>query len=322
MRIIYLGTPEFAVPTLERLIEEKDFEVVGAVCQPDRPRGRGNKVSPPPVKETALQHGIPVLQPERLSRARDVVEAMRNLNPDVIVMVAFGQILKEEVLKLPRMGVINLHGSLLPQYRGAAPINWAILNGDTKTGITTMQTETGVDTGPMLLKAEIAIGADMTAPELAKELSAAGAELIVETLKGLQDGSVKPERQNDDEATFAPILTKEMGEIDWTKPARQIHDKVRGLVPWPGTSTIFRGVVLKIVKTELVIGEDTAAAPGRIIVTANKDVLIACGPDGQERLRLLVVKPQGKGDIEARSWVNGAHLAPAEQFEPFKQIAT
>lgn len=317
VRIIYLGTPEFAVPTLKRLIEEKDFEVVAAVCQPDRPKGRGNKIVPPPVKETALAHGIQVLQPEKLSKAPEIVQAMRDLNPDVIVMVAFGQILKEAVLKLPRLGVINLHGSLLPHYRGAAPINWAILNGDTKTGITTMQTEAGVDTGPMLLKAEVEIDENMTAPELAEKLSTVGAELIIKTLRGLEDGSVKPERQSDEEATFAPILTKEMAEIDWTKSAKQIHDQVRGLVPWPGTSTTFRGTALKIVKTELVKDANSNSgrkAPGTILPDG-KTVAIACGADGEERLKLLLVKPQGKGNVEARSWVNGVRLGESEKFE-------
>lgn len=326
MRVIFLGTPEFAVPTLERLIEEKDFEVVGVVCQPDRPKGRGNKIVAPPVKEKALQHGIPVLQPEKLSKAKETVEAMRAMKPDVIVMVAFGQILKEVVLQMPPMGVINIHGSLLPHYRGAAPINWSIINGDTITGITTMQTEAGVDTGPMLLKGEVEIGENMTAPELAVKLSKIGAELIITTLRGLKDGSVKPEPQNDEEATFAPILTKEMGELDWTKPARQIHNLVRALLPWPGTSTVFRGVPLKIVTTEIVKDghsetDHPRKTPGTIL-SQSKDVLIACGESGTERLRLVTVKPQGKGDIPARSWINGIHLKDEERFESFQQIAT
>ncbi len=319
MRIIYLGTPEFAVPTLKRLIEEPGFDVVAAVCQPDRPKGRGNKVLPPPVKQAAIERNIPVLQPEKLSRAKEIVETMKGLNPDVIVMVAFGQILREPVLNMAPYGVINLHGSLLPQYRGAAPINWAILNGDTVAGITTMQTEAGVDTGPMLLKDSIALDDNMNAHELAEALAAIGAELIVKTLKGLADGSVTPQKQNDDEATFAPILTKEMADIDWTRPARNIHNQVRGLVGWPGTATVFRGVPLKIVKTELVIGNTEALANGTLI-TQNKDVLVACGSNGEERLRLLTVKPQGKGDIEARNWVNGAHVAANECFEPCKQL--
>jgi methionyl-tRNA formyltransferase len=324
VRIIFLGTPEFAVPTLVRLIEENDFEVVGVVCQPDRPKGRGNKIVAPPVKETAVRHGIPVLQPEKLSRSPEIVEAMRELKPDVIVMVAFGQILKEVVLQLPPMGVINIHGSLLPQYRGAAPINWSIINGETVTGITTMQTEAGVDTGPMLLKGETEIGENITAPELADALSKVGADLIVKTLRGLKDGSVKPERQNDDEATFAPIMTKEMGELDWSKPAREIHNLVRGLVPWPGTSTVFRGTPLKIVTTELPKDgteiQQASKAPGTVLLV-NKDVVIACGAEGNERLRLITVKPQGKGDIPARSWINGIHLQDEERFESFQQVA-
>ncbi len=324
MRIIYLGTPEFAVPTLKRLIEEKDFEVVAAVCQPDRPKGRGNKLAAPPVKVTAQEHGIPVLQPEKLAKAPEIVQAMRDLNPDVIVMVAFGQILKEAVLKMPPYGVINLHGSLLPHYRGAAPINWSILNGDTKTGITTMQTEAGVDTGPMLLKAEVEITENMTAPELAEKLSTVGAELIVKTLRGLKDGSVTPEKQDDSLATFAPIMTKEMADIDWSKSARHIHNQVRGLVPWPGTSTVFRGTQLKIVKTELVKdgGTNQKELPPGTILTTSKEVLVSCGATGSERLRLVLVKPQGKGDVEARSWANGARLTDSDRFENSKQLAT
>lgn len=324
MRIIYLGTPDFAVPTLKRLIEEKDFEVVAAVCQPDRPKGRGNKVVPPPVKVTALEHGIQVLQPEKLAKAPEIVQAMRDLNPDVIVMVAFGQILKEVVLKMPPFGVINLHGSLLPHYRGAAPINWSILNGDTKTGITTMQTEAGVDTGPMLLKAEVEITENMTAPELAEQLATIGAELIVKTLRGLKDGSVRPEVQDDSLATFAPILTKEMADIAWTKSAQHIHNQVRGLVPWPGTSTSFRGSQLKIVKTELVKdgGSGQNSLPPGTVLTTSKDVMVACGEGGTERIRLVLVKPPGKGDVDARSWANGARLTESERFEETKQLAT
>ncbi len=327
MRIIFLGTPEFAVPTLQRLLEEKDFDVVGVVCQPDRPKGRGNKVVAPPVKQTAVEHGIPVLQPEKLSKAKDIVQAMRDMKPDVIVMVAFGQILKEEVLQLPPMGVINIHGSLLPKYRGAAPINWSIINGDTVTGITTMQTEAGVDTGPMLLKGEVEITENMTAPELADAMAKVGADLIVTTLRGLKDGTVKPEKQNDDEATFAPIMTKEMGELDWTKPARQIHNLVRALLPWPGTSTTFRGTAIKIVTTEIIKdGRGETAHPAKTpgsILSENKDVVIACGANGTERLRLITVKPQGKGDIPARSWINGIHLKDGDCFESHQtQIAT
>ena len=322
MRIIYLGTPEFAVPTLKRLIEEKDFEVVAAVCQPDRPKGRGNKVVAPPVKVKAQEHGIPVLQPEKLAKAPEIVQAMRDLKPDVIVMVAFGQILKEVVLKMAPFGVINLHGSLLPQYRGAAPINWSILNGDTKTGITTMQTEAGVDTGPMLLKAEVEITENMTAPELAEKLSHIGAELIVKTLRGLKDGSVKPEVQDDSLATFAPIMTKEMADICWTKSAQHIHNQVRGLVPWPGTTTGFRGGQLKIVKTELVKegGREQKALPPGTVLATGKDVVVACGEAGTERLKIVLVRPPGKGDVDARSWANGARLSESERFEEAKQL--
>lgn len=310
-----MGTPEFAVAPLKKLLSEKEFEVVGVVCQPDRPKGRGNKVVPPPVKEVALEHNIQVFQPEKLSRAKDVVEGMRALNADVIVMVAFGQILKEPVLSLVPHGVINIHGSLLPKYRGAAPINWVILNGETETGITTMKTDAGVDTGDMLLKGTTPIGPDMTAPELADVLAQIGADLIVDTLRGLRDGSITPEKQNDAEHTYAPMLTKEMADIDWSRTAKEIHNQVRGLLPWPGTSTGFRGTVLKISKTSVPTDADkSATAPGTIMISG-KDVLISCGKAGDERIKLVTVKPQGKGDIDARDWANGARLANAEKFE-------
>ncbi len=313
MRVIFLGTPEFAVPTLKALINEPDFDVVAVVCQPDRPKGRGNKVVPPPVKEVAEQHGIRVLQPEKLSKAKDMVEEMRQLQPDVIVMVAFGQILKEPVLTMAPMGVINLHGSVLPRYRGAAPINWSIINGETKCGVTTMKTDAGVDTGPMLLKHEVDIDENMTAPELSEKLSHIGAPLIVETLRRLKSGTLQPETQNDAESNYAPMLKKEMGEIDWRRKAKEIHNLVRGLQPWPGTWANFRGTQLKISKTGLT-DSSTAVAPGTIVISG-KDIIVACGPDGVERLKLITVRPQGKPDMEARNWANGARLTQGERFD-------
>src|SRR5262249_46239767 len=204
LRIVFLGTPEFAVPTLEALIAQPNVEVIAVVTQPDRPAGRNQKIHVPPSKRVALLHNIPVLQPESLAKAPETVEMLRVLNPDLIVMVAFGQILKKAVLNLPRLGVVNLHASLLPAYRGAAPINWAIINGDRETGITTMFTEAGVDTGPTLLKKFLPIDPDIDAEALAQQMSVAGAKLVIETLEKLTTDGLKPERQDDTRATYAP----------------------------------------------------------------------------------------------------------------------
>lgn len=231
MRVLFLGTPEFAVPTLQHLLDFSKVEVVGVVTQPDRPAGRGNKMHPPPTKILAEQHGIPVLQPVSLAKSPEIVEQMRALNSDVIVMVAFGQILKKAVLSMPPQGVINVHASLLPHYRGAAPLNWSIINGDTVTGVTTMFTEAGVDTGPMLLKKEVEIGPDMTSEELAQVLSHEGAVLLIQTLEKLIDKTLVPERQDDALATFAPMMNKDLGHIDWSQSPHKVHNLVRGIIP-------------------------------------------------------------------------------------------
>lgn len=327
MRVIYLGTPEFAVPTLKALIDDPFFEVVAAVCQPDRPRGRGNKVQAPPVKQTAVAAGITVLQPEKLGASPETVEAMAALKPDVLVMVAFGQILKKAVLEMAPLGVINLHGSLLPELRGAAPINWAILRGLEQTGITTMQTDRGVDTGAMLLKEKIDIPVDMDAIELGAKMAQVGADLMVRTLKGLADGSVKPIPQDDTLSTYAPLLEKEMGAIDWRDGARKIHDQVRGLRPWPGAFTGFNQQVLKINRTALPGPEPgtegpasskSQLSPGTLILASGKgrsSVLVACGENGGERLELISVQPPGKPGTDAQAWANGVHLKDGDRLE-------
>lgn len=314
MRIIYLGTPEFAVPTLEKLISWDGAEVVGLVTQPDRPAGRGNKVIPPPTKVVAEKHSIPVLQPERLSKSPNVVQAMRNMQPDVLVMVAFGQILKKEVLTMAPMGVVNLHGSLLPALRGAAPINWSIINGDKTAGVTTMFSEAGVDTGPMLLKYEVAVGADTTAQELAHELSIAGADLVLETLKQLQAGTLQAVRQDDSLSTMAPRLDKELGRIDWSLPACKIHNLVRGLVPWPGAFTTFRGDVLKIHKTAPNIAKQPPGASVGQLYQDGGNIFVACGPNADDSIQLLEVQPPNKARMSARDWMNGAHIAVSERL--------
>jgi methionyl-tRNA formyltransferase len=314
VRIIYLGTPEFAVPTLEKLISWDGAEVVGLVTQPDRPAGRGNKVIPPPTKVVAEKHGIPVLQPEKLSKSPDVVQSMRDMQPDVLVMVAFGQILKKEVLTMAPMGVVNLHGSVLPALRGAAPINWSIINGDKTAGITTMFSEAGVDTGPMLLKHEVQLGQDTTAEELAHELSIIGADLVLETLKQLQAGTLQGTPQDDSLATMAPRLDKELGRIDWSQAARKIHNLVRGLVPWPGTFTTFRGDVLKIHKTARVNAKRPPGAAVGELFQDGGNIFVACGPNADDAIQLIEVQPPNKARMSARDWMNGAHVTVGERL--------
>jgi methionyl-tRNA formyltransferase len=313
VRVIFLGTPEFAVPTLQALIDSRQDKVVAVVCQPDRPAGRGNKVKEPPVKAVAARHGIEVLQPTRLSKSPEVVERLKELNADVIVMVAFGQILKQSMLSLTKYGVINVHGSLLPKYRGAAPINWAIIKGETKTGVTTMITEAGVDTGPMLLKEEIEIGQDMTSAELGDQMSHVGANLLIKTLDLLRDGKLQPDRQNEEEASLAPILSKDTGHINWTNSPQEIHNLTRGLLPWPSASTTFSGNQLKILKTKLVDKPSTSDQPGIIHIETGK-VYASCGPNGFELIELVEVQPANKQKLDARSWANGARLFGGEKL--------
>jgi len=315
MRVIFLGTPDFAVPTLEKLIAWPEAEVVAVVAQPDRPAGRGNKLRKPATAQVAEAHGIQLLQPEKLSRSPETVEAMRVLEPDVLVMVAFGQILKKPVLYMAPHGVVNLHGSLLPKYRGAAPINWAIINGETTTGITTMFSDEGVDTGKMLLKRDVAIGPNATAGEIALELAVIGADLVIETLARLKDGRLEPQAQDDGLATYAPLLKKEMGRIDWSGPAQDIHNLVRGLMPWPGSYAQFQGAQLKITRTApATLKRPESVAPGTITSVAGS-ITVACGADGRDRLELLEVKPENRGAMKARDWANGVRLQTGTVFD-------
>lgn len=315
------------MPPLTELIASSEFEVVAVVSQPDRPAGRGNKLHAPPTKMVAQDHNIPVFQPSSLSKDKECVDALRQLEPDYAVMVAFGQILKKSMLELPKHGIVNIHASLLPKYRGAAPINWAVINGDTETGITTMFTEAGVDTGPMLMKAVVPIPLEMTADELAKQLSQVGAKLVVLTLRGLRDGTVRPEPQDSSLATVAPMMSKELGKIDWKQSALQIHNLVRGLVPWPGAYTRFRDGNLKILSTRP-SSAGSVTLPGQIRIEKESSesgshtakhgascILVACGADGSDRLELLSVQPPGKNSTLAHDWANGARLAADEGFE-------
>ena len=239
IRIVFCGTPEFAVPTLQRLIAEPGFAIEAVISQPDRPRGRGQQVASSPVKEVALEAGLYVYQPETI-KSDSAYEFFKRLQPDAVVIIAYGQIIPPRLIEIPRLGWINLHASLLPKYRGAAPLNWAILNGERRTGLTTTQIDAGMDTGPILRQQEMEIGKEETAPELALRMAEAGAPLVVETLRKLFRGEIRPAPQDHEKATYARPLKKEDGHIDWSLTAEQIYNRIRGLQPWPGAFTTFR----------------------------------------------------------------------------------
>ena len=309
LRIVFCGTPAFAVPALEHLIAQPGIRVEGVITQPDRPRGRGNEISISPVKATAAAAGLPVYQPPKI-RAPEALDYFQRVAPDCVVIIAYGQIIPAKLIAMPRFGWINVHASLLPKYRGAAPINWAILNGETRTGLTTMQIDPGLDTGPMLLRAELAIGPDETAPELSARLAQAGAPLIVETLRRVEAGEITPEAQDNAQATFAPPLKKEDGLIHWARPAEQIYNQIRALQPWPGTFTLFRGKNCQIWGRPAPAGVGWAGAAGTIHIEKSL-VAVNCGSGA---LLLEFVQLEGRKRITGREFANGARLAPGEKF--------
>jgi len=270
-----MGTPEFAIPSLDMLVKE-GYDVVAVVTQPDKPKGRGNKMCPPPVKEYAIEHGIEVLQPDKV-KTEEFAEKIKEINPDLLVTAAYGKILPKSVLDIPKFGCINVHGSLLPKYRGAAPIQWSIINGEKVTGITTMYTDVGMDTGDMLVKAEIEITEDMTAGELHDKLSVLGADVLKETLLKLKAGTLERIPQSDSEATYAPMMTKEIGCIDWTKSSREIHNLVRGTNPWPGAYTSYDGKKMKVWMTSVISEDENNSKAGTILKVGKDGIVVACG---------------------------------------------
>ena len=301
MRIVFMGTPDFAVPTLTALIEG-GHEVVAVVTQPDKPKGRGKAVLMTPVKEKAIEYEIPVYQPVKV-RDPEFVELLKTMAPDAIVVVAFGQILPKSILDLPKYGCVNVHASLLPKYRGAAPIQWAVLNGDPETGVTTMYMAEGLDTGDMLLKSRTEIGPEETSGELHDRLSQMGAELIVETLKEVEAGTVRRTPQGDAETSYASMLTKELGKIDWGRPAGELHNLVRGLSPWPVAETVYNKKRLKIHRAKVVPG--FGGAPGE--VARRKDCfVVACG--GNTALELETVQYEGGKRMGGKEFLCGHRL--------------
>lgn len=299
MRVIFMGTPDFSVGTLEALVQA-GYEVVLAVTQPDKPKGRGGKMQYTPVKEKALEYDIPVFQPVKV-REKSCVEKLDSYKADVMVVVAFGQILPREILELTPYGCINVHASLLPKYRGAAPIQWSIIDGETVTGVTTMQMDEGLDTGDMLLKTEVPLEPDETGGSLHDKLSAAGAKLCVETLKALEEKTVTPEKQGETPTKYARMLDKELGKIDWTKDAASIERLVRGLNPWPSAYTSWEGKTMKIWSAE-VVDRECKAPCGTVAEVTKTDFSVQTG---KGLLKVTELQIPGKKRMAADAFLRG-----------------
>ncbi len=297
LRIVFMGTPGFACPTLERLIERGE-NIVAVVTQPDRPKGRGQKEEPPPVKALALRHGIPVFQPVKV-RTPESVERIREMNPDLIVVVAFGQILPQSLLDIPPRGCINVHSSLLPRYRGAAPLNWVIINGETETGVTTMLMDAGLDTGDMLLVKRTNIDPDEDASSLHDRMALMGADALAETLELLIAGNLKPVKQDDAKTCYAPLLKKDTGEINWSSSPVEIKNLVRGVTPWPGAYTRLNGLLLKIFLVR--IGEGSGV-PGTVLKCGKEGIEVACN---QGSIMIEELQLEGKKRLSARDFLSG-----------------
>ncbi|MGB8507139.1 MAG: methionyl-tRNA formyltransferase [Pyrinomonadaceae bacterium] len=314
MRLIFMGTPEAAVQTLRRCVED-GHEVVAVWTQPDRPAGRGNKLKAPPVKEYAEERGIPVHQPSKI-RTDEALALFASHRADAAVVVAYGRILPSTFLSTPPLGCLNVHFSLLPKYRGAAPVNWAIARGERETGVTTMRIDEGLDTGPLLLQRATPIGEDETAPQLLERLSLMGAELLSETLARLDE--IEPRPQRDQDATHAPILRREDGLIDWTRDAFEIARRVRGFQPWPNVYSSHNGrrfVIRRAAPLEshaVLSGVESEGESGKIVEASGDDFVIACGAG--TALRILEAQPEGKQRMSARDFVNGMHPCVGERL--------
>lgn len=311
MRVVFMGTPDFAVPSLRALAGMEEVEIVGVFTQPDRPVGRGHKLEMPPVKREALENGLNVLQFERVRR-QEGLDAMRALKPDLVVTAAFGQILSRKLLDVPRMGTMNVHASLLPRHRGAAPINWCLIQGERVTGVTTMLTDAGLDTGDMLLKREVEIGENETAGELTERLAQVGADLLVETVRRYAAGEIVPEKQNENEMTYEPLLTKELGKIDWKQDAQAIANLVRGVNPWPGAYTAVEGGTLKIWLARPA-DVQTDRIPGTVIrASAKEGLFVACG--GGTALEILEMQVPNAKRMNAKTYLSGRKIEIGTRF--------
>ncbi len=295
MKIVFMGTPDFAVPCLQALLDHP-YEVAGVFTQPDKPKGRGYQLTPPPVKELAVSRGIPVFQPRTL-RDGEALAQLQVLRPDLIIVVAYGKILPKEILDLPRLGCINVHASLLPRYRGAGPIQWAVLNGETVTGVTTMYMAEGLDTGDMLESASLEIGPDETADELHDRLSQLGAKLLLSTVEKAEKGLLEPKKQDDALSCYAPMLTKELSRIDFSRPAQEVHNQIRGLSTWPAAYTCYQGKRLKVYRSHLAQG---TGEPG--VLLDPRHFVVACG-DGA--VQLAEVQYEGSRKMSGEEFLRG-----------------
>jgi methionyl-tRNA formyltransferase len=307
MRVVFLGTPEFAVPSLDAL-HIAGHHVAAVFTQPDRPKGRGNQLAQSPVKLAAARLGIPVHQPERI-RSPENLATLRSFEADLMVVVGYGQIIPQTVIDLPRYGILNVHASLLPKYRGAAPIQWAIANGETRTGVTVMQIDAGLDTGDMLLKATTPIHPDETAPQLSARLAPLGADLLIEAISQIENGTIRRERQNNGEATLAPILKKEDGRIDWSRSATEIYNRLRGFDPWPGAYTNFRGQRLAITRAGLA---ETATLGSGTLHYDKRRLFAGCG--NRTAFEVLEVQPAGRKRMNAEEFLNGYKILQDERL--------
>jgi methionyl-tRNA formyltransferase len=316
MRIVFFGTPQFAVPTLDRLLAS-GHSVVGVVTQPDRPRGRGQRVTEGPVKTVALAHGVPVTQPDRL-KTPEFLDAFAAMSADLGVVAAYGKILPEDVLRIPRLGLINVHASLLPRWRGAAPVERAVMAGDTETGVTIMRVVRQLDAGPTFAMATRAIGLDETAQDVERDLARLGAELLAQVVNRMVQGHLEETPQDDTLATYAPRLTKEEGLLDWKQPAVAIHNRVRGLHPWPHAFSFLGGSRYIILRTSTGEGpggsepRDAMAAPGTVCETSGDRFTVAAG-DGM--VRILEIQPEGRRPMHAREFLAGHPVRPGARFD-------
>lgn len=302
MKIVFMGTPEFAVPCLQKIIDE-GHEVVAVVTQPDKPKGRGKKLAMPPVKELALKYDIPVYQPLK-AREESFVDTLKEMNPELIVVVAFGQILPKSILDIPKYGCVNVHASLLPRYRGAAPLNWVIINGEEKTGVTTMYMDEGLDTGDMILKSEIPLDGEINAGELHDKMMIDGAKVLKETIDLIEKGEAPREKQSNEDTCYSPIMNKSLGNIDWKKSAIDIHNLVRGINPWPSAYTTYEGQTMKIWKTK-VIDKNSDKDPGTIISVDKEGINVSTS---EGILQIKEIQMAGKKRMEVPEYIKGNNI--------------
>ena len=307
LRTIFMGTPDFAVPCL-RTLQEKT-KVIAVITQPDRPKGRGHNLQASPVKQVALEYNLPVYQPEKI-KTDEFTAKLEEMAPDLIVVVAFGQILSQRILDIPRLGCVNVHASLLPRYRGAAPIHWSIINGETETGVTTMLMDAGLDTGDMLLKDSVAITEEMTTEELHDKLMAMGSRLLADTVDGLAAGTIQPEKQDDSISNYAGMLNKEIAHIDWTKSAAEVHNLIRGLNSWPVAWSNLDGKGFKFWQTRVLPGE-AKGQPGEVEELTKKGFVVAAG---KGHIEVLEIQPPSKKRMNAGDYVRGHGIAAGMVF--------